>query len=60
MRCSIQLSAERMIYFQKELGNYSSNIMEIYISRLELQRCFLEVVISFSKIYIWDLGAIFG
>jgi hypothetical protein len=28
----------------------------IYISRLELQRWFLEFVISFSKIYTWDLG----
>jgi hypothetical protein len=32
---------------------------EIYISRLELQRWSLEFVISFSKIYILDLGVRF-
>jgi hypothetical protein len=33
-------------------------VEEIYISGLELQR--FEFVISFSKIYIWDLGVRFG
>jgi hypothetical protein len=35
-----------------------SLVEKIYISRLELQR--FEFVISFSTIYIWDLGVWFG
>ncbi len=39
--------------------NYEiSEVQEIHISRLELQRWSLEFVISFSKVYIcdWDVG----
>jgi hypothetical protein len=39
---------------------YSSNLMEeIYISVLELQRWSFAFVISFKKIYIWELGVKF-
>jgi hypothetical protein len=31
-------------------------VQEIHISRLELKRRPLEFIISFSKVYIWDLG----
>ncbi len=44
-----------------ELWNNSSNLIKkIYISRLELQRWPLEFVISFFKVYIWDLGLRFA
>ncbi len=46
---------------QKKLWNNSSNLMKkINISRLELQRWPLEFIISFSKVYIWDLGLRFS
>jgi hypothetical protein len=32
-----------------------NNVVEIHISRLKLQRWSLEFVISFSKLYIYDL-----
>jgi hypothetical protein len=38
-----------------ENGIMISVVQKIYISRLEQQRSFLEFVISFSKVYIWDL-----
>ncbi len=37
--------------------NYEITVVqEIHISGLELQRCPLEYVISFPKVYIWDWG----
>jgi hypothetical protein len=37
--------------------NYEiTEVQEIHIFRLELQRWPLEFVISFFKVYIWDLG----
>jgi hypothetical protein len=41
--------------------NYKISLLqEIHISKLELQRRPLKFVISFSKVYFWDLGLKFG
>jgi hypothetical protein len=37
--------------------NYEITVVqEIHIFRLELQRWPLQFIISFSKVYVWDLG----
>jgi hypothetical protein len=55
---AIQLSAQETTYFQTEL--LIIVVQEVHISRLELQRWSLEFDISFSYVYIWDLGLKFG
>jgi hypothetical protein len=41
--------------------NYEMAVtLEIHITKCELQRWYLEFVISFSKVYIWDLELRFG
>jgi hypothetical protein len=40
--------------------NYEIAVVQIHISRLKLKRWPIEIVISFSEVYIWDLGLRFG
>jgi hypothetical protein len=52
----VQLAASGTTYIQKEVWNYSNNLIEkISLSWLQLQRWSLECVISFSEIFVWEL-----
>jgi hypothetical protein len=47
--------------FPKEILELEYKFLEeIYISGIELPRWSLELVLSFSKIYIWNLGVRLG
>jgi hypothetical protein len=55
---SIHLSARGTTYSKQ---NYEIIVLqEIHISKLEQQRWPLELVISLSNVYIWDLGLRLG
>jgi hypothetical protein len=65
MFCELQDAAIQLLYQQREQhiseqDKEISVVEEIHISRLESQRWSLEFVISFSKVYIWDLTLRFG
>jgi hypothetical protein len=51
-------SQPREQHFSKR--NHEISVLQIYISRLELQRCSLEYVISFSKVYVRNFVLGFG
>jgi hypothetical protein len=60
MFCLEPFSCQHKEQHSPEQDNEISVVEEIHISRLEPQRWSIEIVISFSKVYIWDLALRFG